>query len=154
VQEFEFDGSEIKFPHSAEAFVVDRSSPGSILGETLAPMLHGVAIVQPQHFHVIAPQTAALYRIRRVIVANKSPETTPVANVMTRDVVTVDIDHAFADFLRLMHQHGIRHLPVVSNDKAVAVISIRDLLGEAVRHHERLISELERERLTIFASTA
>ena len=41
VQEFEFDGSEIKFPHSAEAFVVDRSSPGSIHGETLAPMLHG-----------------------------------------------------------------------------------------------------------------
>jgi len=73
---------------------------------------------------------------------------------MTRDVVTIDIDHAFADCLRLMHQHGIRHLPVVSNDKAVAVISIRDLLGEAVRHHEKIISELEHERLTIFTSTA
>jgi predicted transcriptional regulator len=92
--------------------------------------------------------------VRRVIVASKSPETTPVADVMTRDVVTVDIDHAFADCLRLMHQHGIRHLPVVSKNKAVAVISIRDLLGEAVRHHEKIISELERERLTIFTSTA
>ena len=92
--------------------------------------------------------------VRRVIVASKSPETTPVANVMTRDVVTVDIDHAFADCLRLMHRHGIRHLPVVSNDKAVAVISIRDLLGEAVGHHEKIISELERERMTIFTSTA
>jgi hypothetical protein len=36
----------------------------------------------------------------------------------------------------------------------VAVISIRDLLSEAVKHHEQIINELERERLTIFTSTA
>jgi CBS-domain-containing membrane protein len=87
-------------------------------------------------------------------VANKLPETTPVADVMTRDVVTVEFDHAFADCLRLMHRHGIRHLPAVANKKAVAVVSIRDLLGEAVKHHEQIINDLERERLTIFTSTA
>jgi signal-transduction protein with cAMP-binding, CBS, and nucleotidyltransferase domain len=92
--------------------------------------------------------------VRRVIVANKTPETTPVVDVMTRSVVTVDLDHAFADCLRLMHQHRIRHLPVVAGNKAVAVVSIRDLLSEAVRHHEKIITELERERLTIFTSTA
>jgi signal-transduction protein with cAMP-binding, CBS, and nucleotidyltransferase domain len=92
--------------------------------------------------------------VRRVVVANRSPEMTPVADVMTPEVVTVDIRHAFADCLRLMHQHGIRHLPVVDNDKAVAVISVRDLLSEAVSHHEKIITELERERLTIFTSTA
>ena len=92
--------------------------------------------------------------VRRVILANKLPEGTPIADVMTRDVVTVDLDHAFADCLRLMHQHRIRHLPVVANAKAVAVISIRDLLGESVRHHEKIINELERERLTIFTSMA
>jgi predicted transcriptional regulator len=92
--------------------------------------------------------------VRRVIVANKATETTPVADVMTQHVVTVDLDNAFADCLRLMHQHGIRHLPVVSNGKAVAVISIRDLLSEAVNHHEKIITDLERERLTIFTSTA
>jgi len=92
--------------------------------------------------------------VRQVIVADRSPEITPVADVMVRNVVTVDLDHSFADCLRLMHQHGIRHLPVVTNGKAVAVVSIRDLLGEAVRHHEKIINDLERERLTIFTSTA
>jgi signal-transduction protein with cAMP-binding, CBS, and nucleotidyltransferase domain len=92
--------------------------------------------------------------VRRVIVANRPPELTPVGEVMTRDVVTVDLDHAFADCLRPMHQHSIRHLPVVSKGKIVAVISIRDLLSEAVDHHEKIITELERERLTIFTSTA
>jgi len=91
---------------------------------------------------------------RKVTLGKKSPDTTPVADIMVRDVVTVDLSHTFGDCLRLMHQHRVRHLPVVENGKAIAVISIRDLLSEAVAHHAKVIAELERERLTIFTSTA
>jgi len=91
---------------------------------------------------------------RRVLLAGKSAETTRVADVMIRQVVTVDISYAFADCLRLMHQHRIRHLPVVDHGKVTAVISIRDLLSESVNHHARIIAELERERMTMFMSTA
>jgi CBS domain-containing protein len=73
---------------------------------------------------------------------------------MVRDVVTVDLAKTFADCLKLMHLHRIRHLPVVENGAPITVISIRDLLAEAVEHHARVISELERERLTMFVSTA
>jgi CBS domain-containing protein len=91
---------------------------------------------------------------RRVLLAKKSPESTLVADVMVRNVVTIDVGRTFADCLRLMHQHGIRHLPVVDNGKVITVVSIRDLLSEAVTHHAKIIEELERERLTIFTSTA
>ena len=91
---------------------------------------------------------------RRIILAGKFPEATPVADIMVRDVITVDLAQTFADCLRLMHQHGIRHLPVLQGRRAVAVVSIRDLLSEAVAHHAKIINELERERLTMFVSTA
>ena len=91
---------------------------------------------------------------RRVVLAKKPPETTPVADIMVRDVVTVGLSHTFADCLRLMHRHGIRHLPVVDGGKVITVVSIRDLLSEAVAHHAKIIAELERERMTIFTSTA
>lgn len=91
---------------------------------------------------------------QRLVLAGKRAEATPVAELMVRDVVSVDPAQTFADCLRLMHRHRIRHLPVVDNGKVVAVVSIRDLLGEAVAHPARIISELERERLTIFISTA
>ena len=91
---------------------------------------------------------------RRVLLAKKPPETTRISEIMVRNVVTADPSHTFADCLRLMHQHGIRHLPVIENGKVTTVISIRDLLSEAVTHHAKIISELERERLTIFTSTA
>jgi CBS domain-containing protein len=91
---------------------------------------------------------------RRVSLARKPLDATPVADFMTREVVTADLAHTFADCLRLMHQHGIRHLPVVDNGKVVSVVSIRDLLKEAVEHHAKIIAELERERLNIFTSMA
>ena len=90
---------------------------------------------------------------RRVFLARKSPESTPVADIMVRNVVTIDAEHTFADCLRLMHKHSIRHLPVVDNGKVIAVVSIRDLLSEAVAHNAKIIEKLELERLTFFTST-
>jgi CBS domain-containing protein len=92
--------------------------------------------------------------VRRVVLTGKSPEATPVADIMVRDVVTTNLEGTFVDCLRLMHAHGIRHLPVLDKDKVVAVISVRDLLREAVEHHAKVISELERERMTMLTSTA
>jgi len=91
---------------------------------------------------------------RRLVLEKKPPETTPVKDLMVREVVTVDPTHKFGDCLRLMHQHGIRHLPVVENGKPIAVVSIRDLLAESVAHHAKIIASLERERLESFVSTA
>jgi CBS domain-containing protein len=80
--------------------------------------------------------------VRRVVLAGRSLEATPVADIMARNVVTVELGHAFADCLRLMHQHSIRHLPVVDKGKVVAVISIRDLLSESVKHNANIIANL------------
>jgi CBS domain-containing protein len=91
---------------------------------------------------------------RKAVQTRKPPESSPVADMMVRDVITVDLAHTFADCLRLMHQHQIRHLPVVEGGRVIAVVSIRDLLSEAVAHHAKIIAELERERLTMFTSTA
>jgi CBS domain-containing protein len=92
--------------------------------------------------------------VRRLVLAGKSPEATSVADIMVRDVIKADLAHTFADCLRLMHTHHIRHLPVVENGTAIGVISIRDLLSEAVTHHAKVIGELERERMTMLTSTA
>jgi len=92
--------------------------------------------------------------VRRVVLAGKSPEATQVADIMVRNVVTTNLEATFGDCMRLMHAHGIRHLPVIDKNEVVGVISVRDLLREAVEHHVKVISELERERMTMLTSTA
>lgn len=91
--------------------------------------------------------------VRRLVLAGKAPEATPVAAIMVQDVVTADIGSALADCLKLMQAHHIRHLPVMQDGTTIGVLSIRDLLSEAVAHHAKVIDELERERLTLLMST-
>jgi CBS domain-containing protein len=91
--------------------------------------------------------------VRRLALAGKSPEATPVADIMVANVIKADIGSSFADCLKLMHDHRIRHLPVIENGAPIGVISVRDLLAETVAHHARIIGELERERLTMTTST-
>jgi CBS domain-containing protein len=64
----------------------------------------------------------------RVVVPGLSPDDTPVAKVMTRDIVVgypgEDVDEA----IQKMASVGCRHLPVVDDGNLVGMISIRDLL--------------------------
>ena len=91
---------------------------------------------------------------RKLLLVGKSPEATPVGTIMARDVIKADIGDTFAHCLKLMHEHGIRHLPVMDKGVAVGGVSVRDLMGEAVAHHAKVIGELERERMTMLTSTA
>ncbi len=92
--------------------------------------------------------------LRRVVLAGKLPEATAVGDIMVKDVFKVGIEDSFTECLTLMHAHRIRHLPVLEKGRLVGVVSIRDLLREAVEHHAKIISELERERMTMLTSTA
>jgi len=76
-----------------------------------------------------------------------------VAELMTRDVATVGPDESFGRCIALMEQRRARHLPVVEDGRVVTVLSVRDLLREAVVHHRLVMAEVERERLATFQST-
>lgn len=52
--------------------------------------------------------------------------TVPVEEFTTPDPVTVNESMAIDGLLRLMDQHGIRHLPVMRDNAVVGIISDRD----------------------------
>lgn len=65
----------------------------------------------------------------RVVAANRDPNLTRVADVMTRNPVTIHPDKPFASALELMHAGKFRHVPVVENGRPVGMISSRDAMG-------------------------
>ncbi len=67
--------------------------------------------------------------LKRVLAENLDPDTTTLADVMTREMVTLDPDAFAVDALRLMSQVGIRHLPIVDQGRVVGMISLRDFIG-------------------------
>lgn len=55
------------------------------------------------------------------------PTSLPVEEFTTPDPVTADENMLIDDLQQLMHRHGIRHLPILRDNRVVGVISDRDL---------------------------
>ena len=68
--------------------------------------------------------------VNRVVAEGLDPQATTLARVMTPDPDTVAPDCAPIEALRMMHDRGYRHLPVVAEGRVVAVVSRRDFHGD------------------------
>ena len=80
----------------------------------------------------------------RVILAGKDPETTPIGDVMTSPVLTIEKGTAQDDALKLMWDHHVRHLPVVGDSGQVeGVVSIRHLLHDKLENLTQELDSLE-----------
>ena len=66
--------------------------------------------------------------MKRVLAAGRDPGTTKVSEVMTRDPTTVAPGESLENCMRLMREHGFRHLPVCEGKRLVGLVSQRDLL--------------------------
>jgi CBS domain-containing protein len=80
--------------------------------------------------------------LKRIAVRDRSMHTTPVAEIMTRELVSVtpatDIDRC----MELMTGRRIRHLPVLEGDRVRGVVSIGDLVKAKLRDQDAHIRDL------------
>lgn len=77
--------------------------------------------------------------VRRVLDRGRDPAATPVAEVMTHEIIVADADEDYQSAMRKMDAANIRHLPVVSGDTLLSMLSIRDLMRVEIDHkHEEI----------------
>ena len=65
--------------------------------------------------------------LRRVVVAGLAPATTPVSEVMTREVDTFPPDLSVDEAMAHMTAKRHRHIPVVEDDRILGMVSIGDV---------------------------
>jgi CBS domain-containing protein len=80
---------------------------------------------------------------RKVALQGRNSRETPVADIMTRDVVSVAPTTGTRACMTLMSQKKIRHLPVLDGTRVVGMISIRDIMDDIIADHEQTISQLQ-----------
>ncbi len=80
---------------------------------------------------------------RKVALQGRNSRETRVADIMTRQVVTVGPRTRTRECMALMSERKIRHLPVVDGATVLGMISIRDILDDIIRTHEQTIAQLE-----------
>ena len=77
--------------------------------------------------------------MKRVVVERLDPERTPVKDVMSTAVATIDELATLEEAMELMQSHNCRHLPVTRGSRVVAFLSMRDLMNyELARKTEEL----------------
>jgi len=84
--------------------------------------------------------------LTRVVQANRNPEQTKVADVATREVVTIDASAPVKDVLQIFRENKFRHLPVVRGTHPVGILSTRDFLDYLVEGLEHYIDQLKYKR--------
>jgi CBS domain-containing protein len=62
-------------------------------------------------------------------VATGTPMDTPVSDVMTKELITVEPATSLRDAAAIMTERWIRHLPVLEGGRLLGIVSQRDLSG-------------------------
>ena len=81
---------------------------------------------------------------RKAYKLDKRPRDIPVGDLMTTQVAYVNPDYLTEDCMALVTEMRVRHLPVLENDDVIGIVSIGDLVKDAISGREFLIHELER----------
>ena len=115
---------------TSKPFSIDADKPVSYAAKMmrdedvgLAPIVEGERLVG-----VLTDRDIAV----RVVAEGRDPDQVKVAEVASRDVVTLDPQQDLDEALRLMAQHQVRRLPVVEEDgRLVGVVAQADVAKEA-----------------------
>ena len=67
----------------------------------------------------------------RVVAEGRDPQSTPVRDAASTDLVTVQPEQDLSEALQLMARHQVRRLPVVENDRLVGIVAQADVARES-----------------------
>ncbi len=81
--------------------------------------------------------------MRKVVLKGRSSKETPVATIMTRDLVSISPDHTVQQAMTLMTEHRCRHLPVFKDGQLNGILSIGDLVKWIIASQEFEIQLLQ-----------
>lgn len=80
---------------------------------------------------------------RKVVLQGRQSKETPVADIMTREVVTAAPTLTVRDCMKLMTERKIRHLPVLDGGRVIGMLSIGDLVKQIITAQQAEIEQLQ-----------
>jgi CBS domain-containing protein len=80
---------------------------------------------------------------RKVILKGKSSPDTSVREIMSHPVTAVEPQRTVEECMAVMTDKRVRHLPVLTADRVVGVVSIGDLVKASLDEKDFLIKQLE-----------
>ncbi|MGN8342593.1 CBS domain-containing protein [Pseudomonas sp. SMV71] len=80
---------------------------------------------------------------RKMVLHGRSSIGTPVRTIMNTPVITADSQQSIERCMEVMTDSHLRHLPVLDNGQLIGLLSIGDLVKQAIVEQADLIRQLE-----------
>jgi CBS domain-containing protein len=104
---------------------------------------HGVGALLVMQGDKLAGIVSERDYARKVILKGRSSSDTPVSQIMTVEVITVDPAMSVQQCMQIMTDRRVRHLPVIDNGRVAGMLSIGDLVRAVLAEQAQTIEQLE-----------
>jgi CBS domain-containing protein len=84
---------------------------------------------------------------RKVILKGRSSKETPVSDIMTKQILTVNPSTSVTECMQIMTEKRVRHLPVLEGADLIGILSIGDVVNWLISAQKATIDNLERYTL-------
>ena len=121
------------------AQLLKRKPAGVISIRPDAPVLEALKLLADRDVGAVLAMDGS----RLVGLKGKSSADTPVSEIMTREVICVTPAQTNEECMALMTAKRLRHLPVIDKGQVVGVLSIGDLVKDAISEQQFIIDQLE-----------
>ena len=112
---------------------------------TLSSRSIGALVVQNKHGTVVG--IVSERDIIHSLAEGKSLDGLVVDDIMTRNVISIEPNFLPSEIMKIMTEKKLRHLPIISENKLIGIVSIGDVVQHLIKNYE-----LEAEQLRSFIS--
>ena len=131
--------------------LLDRKGRAIYSVEPQAPVLEAIRAMAAHHVGaLLVMQGNTLSGIvserdyaRKVILMGRSSADTPVRDIMTTPVLTVQPETTVEKCMQLMTERRVRHLPVTEGGRVIGMVSIGDMVKAVIAEQQQQIEQLE-----------
>lgn len=117
-----------------------------------APVIEAIRLMAERHIGAVlvmeGPRLVGILSerdyARKVVLQGRSSANTPVADIMTSEVITASLLDTSDHCMQCMTRRRIRHLPVMEGEEVVGLVSIGDLVKAVIEDQQLELDQLQR----------
>jgi CBS domain-containing protein len=136
---------------TAADLLQQKKSPAIHAIEPESPVLEAVRLMAEHSIGALLVMNGTLLAgivserdyARKVVLLGRSSSETPVWQIMSSPVHSVEPDTNVQQCMQIMTEKRVRHLPVMRAGRVLGVLSIGDLVRAVLHEQQRTIEQLE-----------
>ena len=73
--------------------------------------------------------------LARFIFKDEFSDDLPIVNIMTKKIITCNINTSVTELMEMITQNKIRHIPIVDDKKILGIVSVGDVVNHVIEQY-------------------